>query len=112
MSLTSCELGSLRITRRPVSRAAPGRRLARAVSRARALALSRRAAGLGPGRDDGKPLGAGRDVAVLAAQVAGHGGHVGRPEYHADRARLGATITVNLVEHAHQPGIAHGGDVV
>lgn len=62
--------------------------------------------------DDGKPFAVCRDVAELAAEMVSHRRHVARAEYHADLERLGGAITVNLVEHAHQAGISHGGEVV
>jgi hypothetical protein len=61
---------------------------------------------------DGKPLGAHRDVAESTAQMSGHGRHVARAEYHAYPDRFGRAIMVNLVEHACQPGISYGPNVV
>lgn len=49
---------------------------------------------------DGKPFGARRDVAELAAKMGGDGRHLGRAEYNARACLLGGAIAVNLIEPA------------
>jgi hypothetical protein len=61
---------------------------------------------------DGKPFGARRDVAELAAKMGGDGRHMGRAEYNARAGRLGGAIAVNLIEPACKTGISYGPDVV
>src|SRR5580692_1272230 len=61
---------------------------------------------------DGKPFGARRDVAELAAKMGGDGRHMGRAEYNARAYRLGGAIAVNLIEPPCKTGISYGPDVV
>jgi hypothetical protein len=69
-------------------------------------------AGSGLAAGDGKPFGARRDVAELAAKMGGDCRHMGRAEYDARAGRLGGAIAVNLVEPACKTGISYGPDVV
>ena len=61
---------------------------------------------------DGKPFGARRDVAELAAKMGGDGRHMGRAEYNARAYRLGGAIAVDLIEPACKTGISYDPDIV